>query len=114
MSRQRLQDLLAAVAGLQTIPRDGRTGRPPTLAFGEQVLAAVLHLHLGLPAEPLAVLFASSRTTMRRTLGKIKQLLDRHGTVISPAASPPAALTALQARVRSQSSRPTSKITQAC
>ncbi len=102
------------MAELKEIPRHGRTGRPPTLSFSEQVLAAVLHLHLGLPAEPLAVLFASSRTTMRRTLGKIKQLLDRHGAVIPPAASPPAALTALHARILTQSSRPTSKIKQAC
>jgi DDE family transposase len=114
MPRQHLQDLTAALAGLQTIPPDGRTGRPPVLPFSEQVLAAVLHLHLGLPPEPLAVLFDSTKTTMRRTLGKIKHLLDEHGTVIPPAASPPAALTALHARILTQSSRPTPKIKPAC
>jgi hypothetical protein len=114
MPRQHLQDLTAALAGLQTIPRDGRTGRPPVLPFSEQVLAAVLHLHLGLPVEPLAVLFDSTKTTMRRTLGKILHLLDEHGTVIPPAASPPAALAALHAYLLAQSSKPTPKIKPAC
>jgi hypothetical protein len=116
MSRQQLDVLTAALATLQdTQPNAGR-GRPPRLPFSQQVLVAVLHLRLGLPAEPLAVLFGSSRAATHRTFHKIKKLLDRREVTISPAATPPAALAALKARVLTQSdqSRPTSKIKSVC
>ncbi|MFF7994359.1 transposase family protein [Kitasatospora xanthocidica] len=89
-------------------------GRPPRLPFDEQVLATVLHLRLGLPAEPLAVLLDSSRSAVHRTFHKIRQLLDHRGTTIPPAASPPSALAALHARVLAQSNQPNSKIKPAC
>jgi hypothetical protein len=89
---------------------DTRRGRPPRLTFADQVLATVLHLHVNLAAEPLAVLFNSSRTAMHRTLQKIRHLLEAQGITISPATTPPAALAALRARVTAQSSSPNSKI----
>ncbi|MFC5857167.1 ISAzo13 family transposase, partial [Streptomyces chlorus] len=78
---------------------DTRRGRPPRLAFDNQVLATVLHLRINLAAEPLAVLFGSSRTAMHRTLLKIRRLLEAQSITISPAVTPPADLTSLQARV---------------
>jgi transposase len=106
MSRRQLH-ALAALHDAQ--PGAGR-GRPPKLPFPDQVLATVLHLRLGLPAEPLAVLLGSSRAAMHRTFHKIKHLLDQHGTTIPPAASPPAALASLQARILEHNNRPTHKI----
>ncbi|WP_338675291.1 hypothetical protein V1460_21655 [Streptomyces sp. SCSIO 30461] len=70
----------------------------------------MLHPHLALAAEPLAVLFGSSRTAMHRNLLKIRKLLEAHGIAIPPATTPPAALTPLHARVLAQSSDPESKI----
>ncbi len=97
---------------IQTLAPEGDTqrGRPPRLAFDDQVLATVLHLRVNLAAEPLAVLFGSSRTAMHRTLLKIRRLLEAHGITIPPAVTPPAALTTLRARVATQSSNPNSKI----
>ncbi|MGW6157338.1 ISAzo13 family transposase [Streptomyces sp. NPDC055144] len=89
---------------------DTRRGRPPRLTFADQVLATVLHLRVNLAAEPLAVLFNSSRTAMHRTLLKIRQLLEEQSITISPAATPPAVLAALRARVASQSRSPNCKI----
>lgn len=110
MTRQQLADLT------ETLSSDGavKRGRPPRLDFPEQVLAAVLHLRVALAAEPLAVLFGSSRTAMHRTLLKIRRLLKAHDVVIPPAVTPPAALAALQARVHGQSSDPNSKIKTTC
>ncbi|MFI1931373.1 ISAzo13 family transposase [Streptomyces sp. NPDC020330] len=106
MPRRQLNDLTAALAP------DGNTqrGRPPRLAFPEQVLATVLHLRVALAAEPLAVLFGSSRTAMHRTLLKNRRLLEAHGIAIPPATSPPAALTTLQARVHDLIGEPSNKI----
>ncbi|MGW0886187.1 ISAzo13 family transposase, partial [Streptomyces sp. NPDC002671] len=110
MTRQQLNDLTKTLSS----DGDAKRGRPPRLDFPEQVLATVLHLRVALAAEPLAVLFNSSRTAMHRTLLKIRRLLKAHDIVIPPAATPPAALTALQARVRAQSSDPNSKIKTTC
>ncbi|MFB7455003.1 ISAzo13 family transposase [Streptomyces sp. NPDC056194] len=110
MSPDQLHDLV------QTLAADGDTqrGRPPHLAFPDQVLATVLHLHVSLAAEPLAVLFGSSRTAMHRTLLKIRKLLKAHGVDIQPATTPPAALVPLQARVLTQSSDPERKTKATC
>ncbi|MFF1401494.1 ISAzo13 family transposase [Streptomyces sp. NPDC058287] len=110
MSRQQLVDLT------KTLGPDGdtRRGRPPRLSFPEQVLATVLHLRVALAAEPLAVLFASSRTAMHRTLLKNRRLLKSHGIVIPPATSPPVALGALQARVHDQADTSIKKIKTTC
>ncbi len=106
MSRQQLD----AVTRMLTPDGDTRRGRPPRLAFPEQVLATVLHLRVALAAEPLAVLFNSSRTAMHRTLLKNRKLLEAHGIVIPPATTPPVALRALQARVLAQTGEPPNKI----
>lgn len=74
----------------------------------------MLHTRVALAAEPLAVLFGSSRTAMHRTLLKIRRLLKAHEIVIPSAATPPAARAALQARVRAHSSDPNSKIKTTC
>jgi hypothetical protein len=63
MSLQQLSDLTDTLA----VDGDVKRGRPPRLTFPDQVLAAVLHLRIALAAEPLAVLFDSSRTAMHRT-----------------------------------------------
>ncbi|WP_055629504.1 ISAzo13 family transposase [Streptomyces hirsutus] len=106
MSGHQLDRLVQALA-----PKgDTRRGRPPRLAFPDQVLATVLHLHVNLAAEPLAVLFDSSRTAMHRTLLKIRRLLEAQGIAIPPTTTPPAALTALHARVTAQSNSPNCKI----
>lgn len=70
-------------------------------AFPDQVLATVLHLRVALAAEPLATQFDSGRTATHRTLPKTRRSLRAQSIVIAPAATPPAALTALQARVSS-------------
>lgn len=110
MSLQQLNDLTQTL----TPDKDDRRGRPPRLDFPDQVLATVLHLHLALAAEPLAVLFGSSRTAMHRTLLKIRTLLEAHGIVITPATTPPTALAPLQARVLAQTSDPENKIKTTC
>ncbi|WP_333733646.1 ISAzo13 family transposase [Streptomyces sp. IBSBF 3010] len=89
---------------------DTRRGRPPRLTFADQVLATVLHLRVNLAAEPLPVLFNSSRTAMHRTLLKIRKLLEAQGITVAPATTPPTALAALRARVIAQSSSPNTKI----
>lgn len=78
------------------------------------VLATVFHLRVALAAEPLAVLFASSRTAMHRTLLKNRRLLTSHGIVIPPATTPPAALAALQARVHDQAGTSINKVNTTC
>ncbi|MFE9363955.1 ISAzo13 family transposase [Streptomyces sp. NPDC006978] len=100
MTLQQLNDLT------ETLAPDGdiRRGRPPRLAYPDQVLATVLHLRAALAAEPLAVLFGTSRTAMHRTLLKNRRLLDAHGITVPPATTPPTALAALQARVQAQTS----------
>lgn len=100
MTLQQLNDLT------ETLAPDGdiRRGRPPRLAFPDQILATVLHLRAALAAEPLAMLFGTSRTAMHRTLLKNRRLLEAHGITIPPATTPPTALAALQARVQAQTS----------
>ncbi|MFF5715245.1 ISAzo13 family transposase [Streptomyces sp. NPDC012756] len=110
MTRQQLDHITATLAPDGDLQR----GRPPRLSFHEQVLATVLHLRVALAAEPLAVLFGSSRTAMHRTLLKNRRLLDAHGIVIPPATTPPAALTALQARVLTLTGEPHNKIKTTC
>ncbi|MEU6875728.1 ISAzo13 family transposase [Streptomyces sp. NPDC046751] len=110
MSQRQLDDLT------ETLAPDGDTqrGRPPRLAFPEQVLATMLHLRVALAAEPLAVLFGSSRTAMHRTLLKTRRLLNAHGIIIPPATTPPDLLAALQARVLARSDETSNKIKTTC
>ncbi|MEU6274176.1 ISAzo13 family transposase [Streptomyces populi] len=106
LTSHQLQQLIQTLA-----PQgDTRRGRPLRLTFDDQVLATMLHLHVNLAAEPLAVLFDSSRTAMHRTLLKIRRLLKAQSITISPAATPPALLATLQARVATLSNDPNYKI----
>ncbi|MFE8011083.1 ISAzo13 family transposase [Streptomyces sp. NPDC057418] len=98
MTRLQLNDLTETLAP----DGDSRRGRPPRLTLPDQVLATVLHLRTALAAEPLAVLFGTSRTAMHRTLLKNRRLLKAHGIAIPPATTPPTTLAALQARVQAQ------------
>ncbi|MCY0932294.1 ISAzo13 family transposase [Streptomyces sp. H27-H1] len=95
MTHQQLDQLTTTLAP----DGDPQRGRPPRLSFPEQVLATVLHMRVALAAEPLAVLFGSSRTAMHRTLLKNRRLLKTHNIAIPPATTPPSALAVLQARV---------------
>ncbi|MFI7182125.1 ISAzo13 family transposase [Streptomyces anthocyanicus] len=110
LTSHQLQQLIQTLA-----PQgDTRRGRPPRLTFDDQVMATMLHLHVNLAAEPLAVLFDSSRTAMHRTLLKIRRLLKAQSITISPAATPPALLATLQARVAALSNDPNYKIKATC
>src|SRR5205823_924554 len=66
-----------------------RSGRPHVFPFPDRVVATVLHLRLALPDDTLAHLFSTSRTTMRRALAEIRDLLDQHGHRIEPVAAAP-------------------------
>jgi transposase len=66
-----------------------RSGRPPVFPFPDRVVATVLHLRLSLPDDTLAHLLSTSRTTMRRALAEIRDLLDQHGHRIEPVTAPP-------------------------
>jgi hypothetical protein len=52
-------------------------------------VATVLHLRLALPDDILAHLLGTSRTTMRRALAEIRDLLDQHQYRIEPVTAPP-------------------------
>nr|WP_239135567.1 transposase family protein [Actinoplanes derwentensis] len=77
-------------------PHLPRSGRPLQLGFPDRVLATVLHRRLQLPHDVLAVLFHSHRSTIRRAVTEVRQLLHQHGTTITPAALPPAATALLR------------------
>ena len=66
-----------------------RSGRPPVSPFPDRVVATVLHLRLALPDDTLAHLLGTSRTTIRRALTEIQDLLDQHGHHIEPVTAPP-------------------------
>ena len=83
-------------------PHAPRSGRPPTFAFADRVLATVLHLRLGLPDNTLAHLFTTSRATIRRAVNETRQLLDEHGTEIAAAPTSPDALVTLIAAAATQ------------
>jgi hypothetical protein len=52
-------------------------------------VATVLHLRLSLPDDTLAHLLGTSRSTIRRALTEIRNLLDQHEYHIEPATAPP-------------------------
>ena len=98
-----LDELIAQLAALRQARREQRarahpasdarhkprSGRPPVFPFPDRVVATVLHLRLSLPADTLAHLLGTSRTTMRRALAEIRDLLDQHGHHIEPVIAPP-------------------------
>lgn len=55
----------------------------------------MLQLRVALAAKPLAVLFASSRTAMHRTLLQDRKPFKTRGIVIPPATTPPVDLAAI-------------------
>jgi hypothetical protein len=72
-------------------PHAPKSGRPPHLAFTDQVLVTILHLRLQLPEHTLVAMFASNPTTIRLIIRQTRQLLHQHGTTIE-AITPPAPL----------------------
>jgi hypothetical protein len=66
-----------------------RSGRPPVFPFPDRVVATVLHLRLSLPDDTLAHLFGTSRSTIRRALAEIRDLLDQHEYHVEPVTAPP-------------------------
>src|SRR5690242_8555419 len=98
-----LDELIAQLAALRQAQREQRarahpasdarhkprSGRPPVFGFPDRVVATVLHLRLALPDDILAHLLGTSRTTMRRALAEIRDLLDQHQYRIEPVTAPP-------------------------
>ena len=98
-----LDQLIAELAALRQAQREQRarshpasdarhkprSGRPPVFPFPDRVVATVLHLRLSLPDDTLAYLLGTSRTTIRRALTEIRDLLDQHEYHIEPATAPP-------------------------
>ena len=91
-----------------------RSGRPPVFPFPDRVVATVLHLRLSLPDDILAHLFGASRTTMRRALAEIRDLLDQHGYRIEPVTAPPDLPARIPAYVPQADGMPGKKIKSAC
>src|SRR5690242_18066131 len=103
MTTDDLDELIAQLAALRQVQREQRarahpasdarhkprSGRPPVFPFPDRVVATVIHLRLALPDDTLAHLFGTSRTTMRRALDEIRDLLDQHGHHIEPVTAPP-------------------------
>jgi len=93
-----LDQLIAQLAALRQAQREQRarshpavdarhkprSGRPPVFPFPDRVMATVLHLRLRLPDDTLAHLLGTSRTTIRRALTEIRDLLDQHEYHIEP------------------------------
>jgi Rhodopirellula transposase DDE domain len=98
-----MDELIARLAALRQAQREQRarahpasdarhkprSGRPPVFPFPDRVVAAVLHLRLALPDDTLAHLLGTSRTTMRRALAEVRNLLDQHGHRIEPVPARP-------------------------
>jgi hypothetical protein len=98
-----LDELIAQLAALQQAQREQRarshpagdarhkprSGRPPVFPFPHRVVATVLHLRLAIPDDTLAHLLGTSRTTIRRALTEIRDLLDHHQYRIEPVTAPP-------------------------
>lgn len=82
------QQAVKAAGDNGTRPHAPRSGRPPTFGFPDRVLATILHLRLSLPPDTLAHLFSSNRSTICRVIRETKQLLDQHGTTITPTPNP--------------------------
>ncbi|MGE5131899.1 MAG: ISAzo13 family transposase, partial [Gemmatimonadota bacterium] len=103
MTTAELDELIARLTALRQAQREQRarahpagdarhkprSGRPPVFPFPDRVVATVLHLRLALPDDTLAHLLGTSRTTMRRALAEIRDLLDQHGHHIEPVTAPP-------------------------
>ncbi len=91
-----------------------RSGRPPVFPFPDRVVATVLHLRLSLPDDTLAHLSGTSRTTIRRALTEVRDLLDQHGHRIEPVTAPPGLPTRIPPYVPQADASPENKIKNAC
>ena len=123
-----LDELIARLAALRQAQREQRTrdhpasdarhkprsGRPPLFTFPDRVVATVLHLRLALPDDTLAHLFGTSRTTMRRALAGIQDLLDQHGHRIEPVTAPPGLPARIPPYVPQADANTENKIKKAC
>ena len=77
-------------------------------------MATVLHLRLALPDDTLAHLLGTSRTTIRRALTEIRDLLDQHGHRIEPVTAPPDLPARIPPYVPQATGNPENKIKKAC
>jgi Rhodopirellula transposase DDE domain len=123
-----LDQLIAQLAALRQAQREQRarhhpasdarhkprSGRPPLFPFPDRVVATVLHLRLSLPDDTLAHLLGTSRTTMRRALAEIRDLLDQHGYRIEPVTTPPDLPARIPRYVPRTGGRPENKAKEAC
>jgi hypothetical protein len=120
-----LDELITQLAALRQAQREQhahghhaghkpRSGRPPAFPFPDRVIATLLHLRLALPEETLAHLFGTSRTTIRRTLAEVRDLLGQHGHVIEPVTAPPSMPTRIPPHVPQTNGSPRNKIKRAC
>jgi hypothetical protein len=91
-----------------------RSGRPPVFPFPDRVVATVLHLRLALPDDTLAHLLGTSRTTIRRALTEIQDLLDQHGRHIEPVTDPPGLPTRIPPYASQTAGNTENEINQAC
>jgi transposase len=91
-----------------------RSGRPPVFPFPDRVVATVLHLRLSLPDDTLAHLLGTSRTTMRRALAEIRDLLDQHEYRIEPVTAPPGLLARIPSYVPQATANIGNEIKTAC
>jgi Rhodopirellula transposase DDE domain len=119
-----LDELIARLAALRQARREQRarahpasdarhkprSGRPPVFPFPDRVVAAVLHLRLSLPEDTLAHLLGTSRTTIRRALTEIQDLLDQHGHRIEPVTAPPGLPARIPPYVPQADSNPENKV----
>jgi hypothetical protein len=91
-----------------------RSGRPPAFPFPGRVVATVLHLRPGLPDDTLAHLPGASRTTIRRALTEIQDLLDQHGHHIEPVTAPPGLPTRIPPYASQTAGNTENEINKAC
>ncbi len=123
-----LDQLIAQLAALRQAQREQRarahpasdarhkprSGRPPVFPFPDRVVATVLHLRLSLPDDTLAHLLGTSRTTIRRALAEIRDLLDQHGHRIEPVTAPPGLPARIPPYVPQAGGNPENRIKSAC
>ena len=74
----------------------------------------MLNLRLSLPDDTLAHLFGTSRSTIRRALTEIRDLLDQHGHRIEPVTAPPGLPTRIPPYVLQAVGNPENKIKSVC
>jgi hypothetical protein len=77
-------------------------------------VATVLHLRLSLPDDTLAHLLGTSRTTIRRALTEIRDLLDQHEYHIEPVTAPPGLPERIPSYIPQTAGNTENKIKKAC